>query len=208
MQRWMLTAAVAACLFGAGCGESDDEAKILGPKHAGWKQPQCGKCHKLPEEDHTAKVADRCAACHGGNGACDPNGAGSKKKTHTAQDSCIGCHGITHTFNATYDCAACHFAAAGRASCEKQQDAGGPLPDSGPAGDGAAGAKLSLTLKSNCLNWPATPFSPSNKTGWVTSVFKGQSAVEFTLKDTASNSYTLSKLLATRPVWLQLGSYT
>jgi len=203
----MMCVALAAALSpAAGCDES--EAPILTASHAGWRAPGCAACHLLPESDHTQTEPSSCAACHGGNGACAPNGARSKKKDHdVAKSGCVTCHGAKHNLTG---CASCHFASAGVISCGAgvAADAGPPSPDLGAAPDGVTGPTLSTKLQHNCLGWPKTPFSQSNRTGWFTAVKAGQRAVAFSLKDTAGKAYALADLLKKGPVWLQLGSYT
>jgi cytoskeletal protein RodZ len=64
-------------------------------------------------------------------------------------------------------------------------------------------------LESNCYNWPEEEFSPTNNSGDVTvSLNEGDAAVDFTLKDTSGQSYTLSTLLATKPVLMVFGAFT
>lgn len=190
-------------------GHDGAKATILDENHAGWKQPVCGACHNLPEKGHTADTPPQCAACHGANGACKPNGAYSPKQDHQQTDSCTSCHAQQHGFDKPADCASCHFAAVGIVDCpDAATDGGGPKPDGGPADSGGQPPVLSTALKHNCYNWPAQEFTPTNKAPWITSLKTGQLAVELTLKDTTGKSYTLSQLLADKPVWLQLGSFT
>jgi len=64
-------------------------------------------------------------------------------------------------------------------------------------------------LESNCYNWPEEEFSTTNNSGDVTvSLNEGDAAVDFTLKDTSGQSYTLSALLATKPVLMVFGAFT
>lgn len=93
--------------------------KLLTKQHTGWKSVTCGaqSCHgTLPVKGHTETNVARCAHCHGGNGACDPN---QSNKPHTKSMSCVGsCHGSTkHGFTSSPDCISCHFAAAGLDGC-------------------------------------------------------------------------------------------
>ena len=74
--------------------------------------------------------------------------------------------------------------------------------------DSATGPTLSDQLEDNCFDWPTSEFTPASHAQWITSLKKGDLAVDFTLEDTAGNSHTLSQLLASRPVWIQLGSFT
>jgi hypothetical protein len=187
-------------------------APILTSSHAGWKQPGCEACHKLPEKGHTASRPPECAACHGGDGACAPNGSGSTRTNHGKADDCLGCHGKKHGFPAASDCVACHFASAGVVDCPARADAG-PLPDlarkeAGAPVDGGGAPKLSAAVTTNCYNWPAQEFSSSNKAPWANQIKTGALAVELTLKDVGGAPTTLSTLLASKPVWLQFGSFT
>jgi len=206
MFRISLAALALISVVTSGC-EEEESATILDENHAGWRVADCAGCHKLPEEDHIETDPPACAQCHGGNGACAPDGANSKKKDHEQASACASCHGAKHKLSA---CASCHFASAGVIPCGvKKKDAGPPLPDFAPVKEAGSGPTLSNKLTPNCLQgWPATPFSPSNKTGWVTGLSVGQRAVAFTLKDTAGKAYALADLLKKGPVWLQLGSYT
>lgn len=90
-----------------------DQAKsppILTSGHTGYHQKQCGNCHTLPRPNHTAMKVSECAACHGGNGACKPNGANSTKQNHKTTDNCVGCHtGGRHGFKVNSDCVNCHL---------------------------------------------------------------------------------------------------
>ncbi|MFH2010358.1 MAG: hypothetical protein ABI333_27415 [bacterium] len=95
----------------AGCKE-DEQAPILSTGHPGWSSQDCDSCHNLPVEGHDVSDIWACAGCHGGNGACDPNGSNSPR-THTADEDCTSCHGEQHGFTASSQCASCHFAAAG-----------------------------------------------------------------------------------------------
>lgn len=88
-------------------------------------------------------------------------------------------------------------------------DAPPPTADKGPApADASGGPKLSAALKHNCFGWPAAEFTTANHAGWTTAVKAGQTAIELNLKDTSGKAYSLSGLLATKPVWMQFGSYT
>lgn len=64
------------------------------------------------------------------------------------------------------------------------------------------------SLKSNCFNWPDQEFSLINHAFLTVGLRKGNPAIDFTLKDTKGQSYTLSSLLATKPVLLVFGSFT
>lgn len=95
---------------------------LTATNHAkGWGDKWCftSGCHGQPPKGHTQSTVQSCAACHGGNGACDPNGSHSGRKTHSKSQSCISgaCHMELHGFKKNADCAACHFAAAGLKSC-------------------------------------------------------------------------------------------
>ena len=68
--------------------------------------------------------------------------------------------------------------------------------------------KLSSALMGNCFGFPETPATPTNMAPWMTGVKTGALAVDFTLLDTEGASYSLSGLLADKPVWIQLGNYT
>ena len=75
-------------------------------------------------------------------------------------------------------------------------------------GEATGGPTLSTALKHSCFGWPAKEFTTANYAGWSTAVKAGQTAIELNLKDTSGKAYSLSGLLATRPVWMQFGSYT
>jgi hypothetical protein len=95
--------------------------KILASTHTGWQKTNCATagCHTLPVKGHTTSDKSECAKCHGGNGACNPNGPGSNKKDHTSTMSCAGgCHGSSkHGFTKATECQSCHFAAKGTTDC-------------------------------------------------------------------------------------------
>jgi len=96
-------------------GQSSDgkTAKLLTSSHTGWKKTACATCHTLPPTGHTTSNTWECAKCHGGNGACDPNGSNSSKKNHAATMGCVTCHSQKHGFSTNTACASCHFAASG-----------------------------------------------------------------------------------------------
>jgi hypothetical protein len=92
---------------------------ILANNHPGWKKTSCGQtgCHSLPVKGHTTSAIGECAKCHGGNGACNPNGPNSKKKDHTPTLDCTTCHKSKHGFSSATDCQSCHYAAKGTSDC-------------------------------------------------------------------------------------------
>ena len=101
-----------------------DQAKVDGAgaatltsTHVGWSKASCTGtgCHSA--SGHTGQSASTCAACHGGNGACNPNGPSSSFKTHSKTSTCTSCHSAKHGFSAKADCVACHYASAGIADC-------------------------------------------------------------------------------------------
>ena len=165
-------------------------ADVLRATHTGWKNPRCEACHALPIAEHQVVEQWRCAQCHGGNGACNPNGRPAARR-HASTDACLSCHQATHQFTASEACVGCHLAATGTVTCE------------GPAGPGPPG-----TLQSGCFGWPATDFSPSNRASVATSLRAGQQAVDFALRDTAGATVRLSDLLRTKPVLLVHGAFT
>jgi hypothetical protein len=206
----VLLALTTACKGGGG-GSSD--APILGPYHMGWKSQECSFCHELPRPGHSATHPSECASCHGGNGACDPNGEGSAR-VHASADSCTGCHSSMHGFDQPSHCQACHFAFAGTDDCHATIAEPGPdAPDDVPveAADvptDGAGPVLSTAVVESCFGWPETEFSPTNYTTVLTGLAEGALAVELTLSDVDGTSYTLSELLADRPVLLVFGAFT
>jgi hypothetical protein len=163
---------------------------VLADAHPGTRNPLCGVCHVLPVAGHTATVPSLCVSCHGANGACNPNGR-PEVRSHAASDNCLNCHQQHHGFTANAQCASCHFAAAGRRVC-----------------GGGGGPNIPGTLTSGCFGWPATEFSPSNKATVQTFLQPGSRAVDFALRDANGVAYTLSGLLATRPVLLVHGAFT
>ncbi len=181
--------------------------------HPGWRNAHCENCHALPVEGHTVTERYVCAQCHGANGACETN---LKAKTdHQPTDDCAACHTDAttgrpgnHGFTSSAVCANCHFRGLGQSRCASIVviDAGTPPPPDGGA------PTLDTNLVTNCFNFPAVPFSKTNSVvdgqEWNTRLVAGQRAVDFTLKDTAGQSHTLSKLLENGPVWLQTGSYS
>lgn len=63
-------------------------------------------------------------------------------------------------------------------------------------------------LTSGCLDWPETEFTPERHAVLETYGPVGERAIDFTLKDVAGVTHSLSSLLETRPVLLVLGSFT
>jgi hypothetical protein len=163
------------------------DAPGLGPYHLGWRSPQCGSCHGLPVAGHAASESWACAACHGSNGACSPE---TGARQHAASDPCGACHQGRHGFAEDAQCVSCHFAAAGRADCSA----------------GRGGKTSGLTQ--GCLGWPEAEFTPNNRTSVRTGLGTGALAVDFELRDPDGVAYTLSGLLATKPVLLVFGALT
>ena len=163
---------------------------VLADAHPGTRNPLCGACHVLPVAGHTATDPSLCASCHGANAACNPNGR-PEVRSHAVSDNCLSCHQLHHNFTANAQCVSCHFASQGRRVCGTS---GGP--------------NIPGALTSGCFGWPATEFSPSNKATVQTFLQPGSRAVDFALRDVNGASYTLSGLLATRPVLLVHGAFT
>ena len=197
---------------GVDTDESDgSSAPILTATHGGWSQPRCELCHSLPEEGHDTTLGSECAPCHGGNGACDPNGTGL---SHTSADDCVTCHQTQHDYSASEQCQSCHFSTVGGVvACgdvvEDEPDAGGDIDsddvvtntDTGPA------PELSTEVVSNCMNWPETEFSETNH-AQIETLDVGTLAIELELDDVDGQTYRLSDLLAERPVLMVYGAYT
>jgi hypothetical protein len=162
---------------------------VLASSHPGTRNPRCATCHTLPVAGHTAIDVSQCAACHGGNGACNPNGRSTVRR-HATSDDCVSCHQQHHAFTKNSECVACHFAPQGTRMC------------------GSSGGGLGETLTQGCFGWPATEFSPSNKAAVQTFIQAGSKAVGFALRDVNGTSYTLSGLLAGKPVLLVHGAFT
>jgi len=162
---------------------------ILDPDHGGWKSVTCQYCHTLPVTGHTVTDRGECGTCHGGNGACIPNGTESGKTDHVSTDSCRGCHGTYHDFTRDSACVNCHFVSEGVVDC-------------------VTGSGLPTDLEFHCYNWPDEPFSPTNVVPLTTGLSEGAPAVDFDLKDVYGTPYTLSDLLKTKPVFMVFGSYT
>jgi hypothetical protein len=183
-------------------------APILDPGHSGWKNAWCDQCHNLPVDGHQGTDPTACAECHGGNGACDPNATNSGR-SHSVTEDCVTCHAQQHSYTAQSQCASCHFASAGGVvACTTQPVPDGGLPPS-DAGTTDGGAPILPTnLTDRCYSWPTTPFGPSNYVQGMTPYPAGNLAVDFTLRDLDGTPYTLSTLLATRPVLMVHGAFT
>mmetsp|Transcript_21856 Transcript_21856/g.24398 ORF Transcript_21856/g.24398 Transcript_21856/m.24398 type:complete len:221 (-) Transcript_21856:87-749(-) len=68
---------------------------------------------------------------------------------------------------------------------------------------------VSSQLSTNCYDWPAKEFTPSdNAGGEYLFIHAGDRAPDFTLSDVNGKKYTLSELLKEKPVVVQFGSYT
>jgi hypothetical protein len=67
---------------------------------------------------------------------------------------------------------------------------------------------LSAALRSGCFGWPTSEFTPDNFATVRTLVQQGAPAVGFSLRDADGRTYSLSGLLATKPVLIMTGSYT
>lgn len=193
-----------------GGGDAAAGAPLLTSVHMGYKRQDCTLCHQVPLPGHTEANIGNCATCHGGNGACDPNGEQSAR-LHQPTDDCMGCHGNRHELHRESSaCVNCHFAFAGTdtlCGIDSVTDAGA---DSSPRPDAGSGVlPLPETqLVSNCYNWPAQEFAPGNSASEKAVLPAGSRAIDFTLADVDGNKVTLSALLATKPVVLVTGSFT
>lgn len=198
-------------------------APLLGAHHQGWKSQHCDQCHELLRlAGHVAQSPPECAACHGGNGACDPQ---KSARSHAAKDDCIGCHAPHHGFQQDAACASCHLAAAGAVDCSLGRDGGAVLADAGAAADLGAGPvggdggaapdlagpvvpTLSQALKTGCYGFPSQEFSQNNTASTGPSLLPGDRAVELDLDDSNGQHQRLSSLLSTAPVLLVMGAFT
>jgi hypothetical protein len=97
--------------------EPTDPTPILTTSHAGWQKIHCEDCHGYPVAGHTTTETGECATCHGGNGACDPNGKESLFQDHKPWDDCVQCHAQKHSFTLSTYCINCHFSEAGVVDC-------------------------------------------------------------------------------------------
>jgi hypothetical protein len=158
---------------------------LLDSSHMGWRSQHCDLCHSLPRPGHTTSHPPDCAACHGGNGACDPGYSG---RVHSRTENCTACHQNKHDFSSNSDCTSCHYAFAQTIDCDQ-------------------GTVLSNELESGCFNWPAEEFTTDNHAE-IQTIAEGGLAVEFILKDVDGTAYTLSGLLAEKPVLMVFGAYT
>lgn len=87
--------------------------------HEGYQQRDCfaSGCHIamfLPIGHRPMTPVNRCASCHGGNGACVPF---SDEREHSPADDCVDCHGSEHDFVEASECAECHYALEGTRDC-------------------------------------------------------------------------------------------
>ena len=77
-----------------------------------------------------------------------------------------------------------------------------PVPDPGPP------LLPETQLTGGCFNWPEEEFTPGSHPTVGTYLNAGDRAIEFTLKDVAGVTHSLSSLLDSRPVLLVFGSFT
>lgn len=211
--------------LGGGSGPTIGVPPLLdASEHPGWGNPDCAACHTLPAPGHTTSDTYVCAQCHGANGACNPNfdtpnlANTLEVLTHRTEDDCAGCHtepAETHGFAADV-CVNCHFRYLGQENCVPYTLPSvpwGPVPPIGTA------PPLGSGLVSGCFRFPERPFDERNHVpdGHEWEAFLGPSAsaptradraIDFELRDVDGTPHRLSELLATRPVWLQTGSYT
>lgn len=95
-------------------GNFEGDSIYLACGHPGWQDNNCSKCHIIPVEGHDSDLTiPGCAACHGGNGACEPPAV----QWHPVSTCIDNCHGITHVYTLTSDCEKCHFASSGTVDC-------------------------------------------------------------------------------------------
>ena len=188
--------------------ESDDPPPLLSTAHPGYNAAACDGCHALPVEGHAEDTAQACAACHGGNGACDPNGRYSTR-IHMHTDTCTECHGTRHAYAADADCAAGHFAASGLdGECGEQADEPPDEPSAEPPAEPGSNLRPESELFSGCYGWPEEEFVPGNTVQLQISLQEGEAAVDFTLRTPEGDPLVLSELLQSRPVALVLGGFT
>lgn len=195
-----------------GGGDAAAGAPLLTSGHMGYKRQDCALCHEIPLPQHAEANLGSCATCHGGNGACDPNGQQSQR-VHSSADDCMHCHGDRHQVHqANSACVNCHFAFAGIDDTCGMAAApdGGVGVDTSLAPDAGLGSEPlpASRLVSNCYNWPAEEFSPQNSASVKAVLPAGSRAIDFTLADVNGKTYTLAQLLAEKPVVLVTGSFT
>ncbi len=99
---------------GGGATKSMPTTPLLGSSHPGYQHTNCAACHSLPVDYHMQTNPSDCAACHGGNGACDPTLA---DKEHQRSEDCQSCHGQNHGVRGNQNCVNCHFAPSGLVDC-------------------------------------------------------------------------------------------
>ena len=95
-------------------------APVLKDNHSGglaWQRKDCFLCHYNLTEGHDESLTEsECSECHGGNGACDPDGG--PETNHQTSDDCMDCHtGGRHGFDINVDCVNCHYASQGVIDC-------------------------------------------------------------------------------------------
>lgn len=166
----------------------------LDDSHEGWKAQNCELCHDLPRADHDTSITWECAACHGGNGACEL----PVSDEHREEAVCIDCHGPEHSFVQIAACTSCHFADFGTDDCSVT------VEDTGAEILGLASVS---ELVSGCRSHSDEAGSQNDRPG-ITAMPQGEPAIDFSLNDIDGNIYTLSGLLETKPVLLVLGGYT
>ncbi len=82
-----------------------------------------------------------------------------------------------------------------------------PEPDS-PELSEPANLIPASELVSNCLNYPIEQITAANSVRVSIGLTEGRPAVEFSLRGSDGNLYTLSELLESKPVLIVLGGFT
>ena len=98
----------------------EEKAIILSfGNHSGYGEQVCEDCHDTPVANHTETEQGLCAKCHGGNGACTPNGPNSRRQSHKITTKCTMCHkgAKGHGYTDKKSCISCHYAEAGTEDC-------------------------------------------------------------------------------------------
>ena len=69
-------------------------------------------------------------------------------------------------------------------------------------------APINIGFLSSCFDWPYEEFSLTNRAVLNVAFISGDTAPNFTLKDTDGQPYSLSSLLETKPVLMVFGAFT
>jgi hypothetical protein len=157
---------------------------------------QSANCGMLPDGCGGVLECGTCGANEtcGGTGLSNVCGGGTCTPVRCV-DMGLDCGTISDGCGSTLPCGTC----TGMDTC------GG---SGTPNVCGHTGIVIPADTVEGCFGWPETDFTPTNFSNSRIGLPSGAQAIDFTLRGVDGMEHTLSELLVTKPVLIELGSYT